>query len=136
MRLKGTDTAKMRAKSLRRAPSLPEALLWQQLRRSGLGVRFRHQHPAGPYILDFFCAPACLAVEVDGGAHDFGDRPAHDERRDRWLTAQGVTVMRVSATDVLENLDGVLVHIQAALSQRPPPPPSGGPPPPISSGEE
>ena len=136
MRLKGTNSAKARAKSLRRTPSLPETLLWQQLRSSGLGVRFRRQHPAGPYILDFFCAPARLAVEVDGGAHDFGDRPQRDEQRDRWLAAQGVTVLRIPAADVFENLDGALAHIIAALTGVAPSTAFSGPPPPISSREE
>jgi very-short-patch-repair endonuclease len=33
------------------------------------GLRFRKQHPIGPYILDFFCAEAALAVEIDGSIH-------------------------------------------------------------------
>jgi very-short-patch-repair endonuclease len=35
---------------------------------------FRRQHPVGPYVLDFYCAKARLAVEVAGIAHDMGDR--------------------------------------------------------------
>jgi very-short-patch-repair endonuclease len=136
MRLKGTEGAKARARSFRRIPSLPETLLWHQLRRSALGVRFRRQHPAGAYILDFFCAPANLAIEIDGATHDFGERALHDQRRDKWLAQRGVTMIRVSATEVLQNPDGVLRYIRDALTRGPPPPPFGGPPPPIASGEE
>jgi len=40
------------------------------LRSRGLeGHKFRRQHAAGPYILDFTCAEARLAVEVDGSQH-------------------------------------------------------------------
>ncbi|MEJ1968138.1 MAG: DUF559 domain-containing protein [Rhizomicrobium sp.] len=56
-----------RARALRRKMTLPEILLWQQLRGRKLrGLSFRRQHPVGPYILDFFCASAALAIEVDG----------------------------------------------------------------------
>ncbi|WP_204270871.1 DUF559 domain-containing protein, partial [Escherichia coli] len=56
--------------------------------------RFRKQHAAGPYVLDFYCAPAMLAIEVDGEAHARGDRPARDATRDAWLAEQGVKVLR------------------------------------------
>jgi very-short-patch-repair endonuclease len=50
--------------------TLPEVLLWNGLRGGRLeGLRFRRQHPFGPYILDFYCEQAKLAVEVDGMAH-------------------------------------------------------------------
>ncbi|WP_347233084.1 endonuclease domain-containing protein [Sphingomonas glacialis] len=61
--------------------SLPEVLLWQVLRTRPDGHRFRRQAPAGDYVLDFYCAPARLAIEVDGEAHSRGDRPARDGAR-------------------------------------------------------
>ncbi|WP_293678383.1 endonuclease domain-containing protein [uncultured Phenylobacterium sp.] len=97
------------AKSLRRSMSLPEVLLWQALKGGGLeGLRFRKQHPIGPYILDFYCARLRLAVEVDGGSHGFGDRPDRDERRDAWLREQGIHTLRMSASLVLESVDDAL----------------------------
>ena len=95
--------------------SLPEVLLWQQLRKEPDGVRFRRQHPAGPYVLDFFCATANLALEVDGEAHNCGDRPRRDLARDKWLNERGVRVLRIPAVEVLKNLDGVLSSISLAL---------------------
>jgi len=71
-----------RAKRFRRELSLPEAMLWQILRTSPAGHKFRKQHPAGTYCLDFFCARANLAIEVDGVSHIMGDRPVQDDRRD------------------------------------------------------
>jgi len=109
--LKGTGKAYRRARALRRELSLPEILLWQQLRRKGTGHKWRKQHPAGPYDLDFYCDAAKLCVEVDGAAHDRGDRPARDARRDAWLAAKGITTLRIPAAEVLNNLDGVLLHI-------------------------
>ncbi|WP_307083476.1 endonuclease domain-containing protein [Sphingomonas faeni] len=55
--------------------TLPEIALWRALRTNEEGLRFRKQHAAGPYVLGFYCAPARLAIEVDGEAHNQGDRP-------------------------------------------------------------
>ena len=98
-----------RAAGMRRALTPPEARLWTCLKGGGLeGLKFRRQHPVGPYILDFYCHAARLAVEVDGAAHDEADQLAHDERRTAWLKAQGIEVLRIRSTDVRDHLDGVL----------------------------
>ena len=97
------------ARRLRRNLSPPEARLWRRLRTRIPGMPvFRRQHPCGPYVLDFYCAPARLAVEVDGIGHDMGDRPQRDLRRDAWLSAQGVTVMRIPAADAMRAIDDVV----------------------------
>jgi very-short-patch-repair endonuclease len=82
--------------------SKPERLLWSALRKSRTGLRFRKQHPAGPYVLDLYCDSAKLCVEVDGGSHDFNVR--RDEARDRWLAARGVRTVRIREQEVLANL--------------------------------
>jgi very-short-patch-repair endonuclease len=46
----------------------PERKLWKVLRGEQLGVKFRRQHPIGPYIADFYSREAQLVVEVDGVA--------------------------------------------------------------------
>jgi very-short-patch-repair endonuclease len=109
-------TAK-RARQLRLEASLPERILWQALKRRQLaGLRFRRQHPVGPYILDFYCVAARLAVEIDGESHNFAERAAKDAARDRWLAANGIRVIRFAASDVLkdETLDGVVAVILEA----------------------
>jgi very-short-patch-repair endonuclease len=99
----GRNVAK--ARQLRRSLSLPERMLW--LRIKGADVHFRKQHPIGPYVLDFYCAAAKLAIEVDGFAHDTGDRPLRDEARTSWLEDQGLAVLRLPAKDLLANPDDV-----------------------------
>ena len=91
-----------RARQLRRQMSLPEVLLWQELRQQS-EFKFRRQHPLGPYVLDFYCAAARLCVEIDGIAHDMGSAPTRDATRDEWLRTQGVTVLRVPANEVLRS---------------------------------
>jgi very-short-patch-repair endonuclease len=66
------------------------------------GIRFRRQHPIGPYILDFYCSAARLAIEIDGVGHDVANRARHDERREAWLAEQSVQVLRIAARDVLD----------------------------------
>ena len=105
-----------RAKALRKTMSLPEVLLWRELRGQALGgLRFRRQRPVGPYILDFYCAEARLAVEVDGQGHQFEAQAAHDLRRDQWLARNGVCVLRLPAVLVLKEMDAALRTIEAAI---------------------
>ena len=109
-----------RARQLRRDMSLPEVILWDCLRGRRLeGLRFRRQHPVGRYILDFYCVEARLAVEVDGAHHDLPTEIARDAVRDAWLAGEGIRVLRIAASDVLDDaaLDGVLVGIAAVARE-------------------
>ena len=63
--------------------------------------------PYRPLCLDFYCAARKLAIEVDGFAHDAGDRPQRDEVCSAWLEAQGIAVLRIAAKEVLADLDSV-----------------------------
>src|SRR5215213_8286813 len=113
-----------RARALRRALTLPEVVLWQALRGGRVGgLRFRRQHPIGPYVLDFYCPSARLAVEVDGAAHDLAEQAGRDLRRDAWLADEDIQVLRVLAADVLdaERRQSVLDTIAAAGRRYPPP---------------
>ena len=136
MRVEGSDFGRENAKRLRRTMTPPEIALWLALRRNDAGLRFRRQHAAGDYVLDFFCAPARLAIEVDGEAHERGDRPARDTARDDWLRERGVTVLRIPARDVLTECDAVVRQILAlaiglrdatSAIRRPPPPSPSAP---------
>jgi len=95
------------ARKLRGEPSLPEALLWRHLRLQPDGVKLRRQHPIGDWVLDFYCAAAKVAFEIDGVAHDMGDRPLRDQRRDAALGALGIAVVRIAAGDVLRSPEAV-----------------------------
>jgi very-short-patch-repair endonuclease len=104
-----------------------EIRLWRALRLRPEGLQFRRQHPFGPFVLDFFCKSPGLAIEVDGLAHDLGDHPGRDERRDRWVRDQGVETLRIAAEDVRMNLEGVVTHIVKRCLERTPPPPMAVP---------
>ena len=115
--MKATANAMRSAKALRRSMSKPEAILWRLLRGSPGGVRFRRQHPLGPYVADFYCPAAKLVIEVDGQVHEHGDRPELDEVRDAYIAELGLRVMRIAARDVLASPEAIadgLVRLCAA----------------------
>jgi very-short-patch-repair endonuclease len=94
------------AQRLRRNLSPPEARLWNRLRARLPGQPiFRRQHPIGPYVLDFYCAAARLAIEIDGISHDMADQPYRDERRDTWLAARHIRVVRIPAAELRNGID-------------------------------
>jgi len=102
-----------RARQLRRNSTDVEAILWSRLRGERFdGVSFRRQHPAGPYILDFYCAQLALVVELDGGQHNEKAQQVRDQERSNWLQMRGITVLRFWNNQVIENLGGVLERIK------------------------
>jgi very-short-patch-repair endonuclease len=105
---------KGRARKLRENQTDVENRLWAQLRsRQFGGVKFRRQHPIGPFIVDFCCVERGLVVELDGGQH--AQRSDMDERRTGVLERFGYRVLRFWDNEVLSNLDGVLERISEAL---------------------
>jgi len=105
------NTVIVRARELRRSMSLPEGLLWRELRKRPGGYKFRRQHPLGRYIADFYCPAAKLIVEIDGLSHARGERPQRDETRDRFMREQGLRVLRITAADVMNDVEAVLIMI-------------------------
>ena len=119
-----------KARELRKDMSLPEVLLWRELRKRPGGYKFR-KVPMEPYTIDFACLSARLVIEVDGEAHERGARPEHDLKRDADLTRRGFRTLRIPAKDVLGYLEECVSGIAAACREAGPPPPSlrDGPPP-------
>jgi len=106
--------------------SLPEVLLWQRLKGSAAGIKFRRQHPIGPYVADFFCRDALLVVEVDGRIHEGSIE--QDQARQRFLRENGYRVLRIAAAEVLKDPDAAAASI-ASVASRPLHQPAAGPPP-------
>ena len=119
--------------------TLPEVILWHWLRQRPDGLKFRRQHPTGPFVLDFFCSDARLAIEVDGESHSRGDRPQHDQARDQWLQTAGIKTLRIPAAELLRDADAVIRHILSEAKARLPlhhPAAPDGPPPRGKLGED
>jgi very-short-patch-repair endonuclease len=93
------------ARRLRRELSLPEMLLWRLLRVGRRELRFRKQHPIGPYVADFYCPAAKMVIEIDGATHDY--RSDLDQRRDAYMASLGLRVVRIAARKVLADPEAV-----------------------------
>lgn len=105
------------AREQRRNLTDTELLIWSKLKNKQLhGFRFRCQHPLYRYILDFFCHKAMLAIEIDGGIHKC--RREYDKYRDEFIESIGVTTMRFSTNEVLNNVEDVIDRIGNALVKR------------------
>ena len=117
-----------RARQLRREMSVPERLLWQQFRQRPGGLKWRRQHPVGPYIVDFCCLQHKLVVEIEGIVHDMGGQPEYDQRRFQFIKDNGFRVIRVSAKRVLADAVGTADAI-VARAESPLHRPADGPPP-------
>jgi very-short-patch-repair endonuclease len=115
--LTGPKKTIQRARRQRQEMSLPEVLLWQVLRGSPEGIRFRRLQPSGQLVSDFFCHKAGLVIEIDGESHNHGDQPEFDTKRDAWFQSNGLTVLRIPAHEVLRNLDGVHRFILAKAKE-------------------
>ena len=100
-----------RARALRSEMSLPEVILWRELRKRPDGFKYRRQHPAGIYVLDFYCASVRLAIEVDGWAHDNIRAAKADASRSHFLRSQGVATLRVPAKVVLNDVEIAVLRI-------------------------
>ena len=101
------------AAKLRRDRTEAEDRFWQAVRNRQLdGFKFRFQHSLWPYVADFACLEAKLIVELDGGQHS----EVKDARRTAFLEAKGFRVLRFWSHEVLENLDGVVAVVGAALA--------------------
>jgi very-short-patch-repair endonuclease len=104
-----------RARELRANATSPERILWGMLRdRRFAGVKFRRQHPIGPYVVDFYCPSHGLVVELDGMSHD--DRGISDHERQQYLeNVARVRVFRVSNDDILGDRESVIYGLLRTL---------------------
>lgn len=101
--------------------TLPEKRLWAALRTTNLHIR--RQTPVGRHIADFLIHSCKLMIEVDGLRHTLEEEQLHDFERDAWFASQGYRTF--ANQRVLDDIEGVLADIQAAVG----PPPSPALPP-------
>jgi very-short-patch-repair endonuclease len=96
------------ARNLRRDATRAERRLWSFLRQRPAGLKFRRQHPVGPYVADFACPLARLIVEVDGPSHTEADAIRHDAKRTAFLEARGWRVVRFWNPQNFDEVEGIV----------------------------
>jgi very-short-patch-repair endonuclease len=107
------------ARRLRRNQTDEEKELWRALRgRSFAGFKFRRQHVVGGHILDFYCADAKLAVELDGFQHGLPEGIQRDEAREKYLAWHDIETLRFWNHQWRKNREGCLLEIWNAVKQR------------------
>ena len=116
-----------RARELRKNMTPWERKLWYDFLRT-YPIRFQRQKAIGNYIVDFFCAKACLALELDGGGHYEFQQAARDDARTCALRRMGVRVVRVCNMDVDGHFREVCEMIDHIVKMSLPP--AASPPPP------
>jgi very-short-patch-repair endonuclease len=104
----GNEQSNTNSQKTKETPNRSRKKLWYILRLNNLKLKFRHQAPIGPYVIDFVCYTKKLIIELDGGQHC---ESVDDKIRDEWLRIQGFTVLRFWNNEVLENRDGVVQKI-------------------------
>ena len=107
-----------RSRELRTRQTKPESLIWTVLRAKRLaGLKFRRQHPIGPYFADFACVEKRIVIELDGRFHDF--QYEKDRQRQRFLETEGWQVLRCGNDDVLADVEAVAISIARQIGVEP-----------------
>ena len=105
------------AQQLRKRMTKEEKQLWYQYLRE-YPIQFRRQVTCGQYILDFYCAKAKLAIELDGSQHCDPGTMEYDQKRTEYLCSQGLEVLRFSNLDVMHQFRSVCEAIDIAVKGR------------------
>ena len=93
--------------------------VWQIVRNRGCrNQKFRREYPIPPYTADFCCVALKLIVEVDGEHHQTDEGREYDKRRDRYLTEQGYTLLRIPGYQVTQDPAKVRCLIENAIAER------------------
>ena len=101
--------------TLRNRLTPEEAILWNRLKNSHLGHKFRRQHSIGRFITDFYCPIKKLVVELDGSQHL--DNTEYDKERTDYFESLEIKVIRFWNGDINKNLNGVLMTIEEELNK-------------------
>ena len=104
------------ARELRKNMTKEEKHLWYDFLRT-YPIKFIRQKTIGCYIVDFYCAQAQLAIELDGSQHFEKQQQIADEERTVYLNAYGITVLRVPNNEINRNFRGVCEYIDEVVKQ-------------------
>jgi very-short-patch-repair endonuclease len=104
--------------TLRNKSTSAEAALWNFLKKSQLGRKFRRQHSIGKYITDFCCPSEMLIIELDGNVHGEYSQIEKDEIRDKYLEDLGFRILRFENRFVFQDPDYILNEIKTIFSNK------------------
>lgn len=105
------------AKRLRHQMTKEECHLWFDFLK-GYPIRIMRQKIIAGYIVDFYCAKAFLAIELDGSQHYEPKEQMRDLERSRKIEAYGVKVIRFTNLDVWRDFEAVKESIHDEIQSR------------------
>ncbi|MBQ8763049.1 MAG: endonuclease domain-containing protein [Clostridia bacterium] len=105
------------SQKLRKNMTKEERHLWYDFLKE-IPVTFHRQKVIGNYIVDFYCASAKMIIELDGSQHYYDEGKQKDEKRDKYLSSLGLTVLRYSNDDVNNSFESVCQDIFNNLISR------------------
>ena len=106
-----------KAEELRNRPTPADELLWNYLKESPFGIKFRRQHPASNYVLDFYADKIKLAIEIDGSIHELEKVKKNDEERQINLESFGIKFLRFTNQRVFKETDKVINEIKMEIEK-------------------
>ncbi|MFI5188608.1 MAG: acetylglutamate kinase [Chitinophagales bacterium] len=104
-----------KAEELRKNMTSAEKIIWQHIRINEWKLKFRRQHPISNFVVDFYCHPLKLVIEIDGDIHNNENIKKNDILRERTLISFGLKVLRFSNEEVYKNSRTVLRKINETI---------------------
>jgi very-short-patch-repair endonuclease len=81
-----------------------------------LWYKFRRQKVIASFILDFYCAPLLLGIEIYGGYHN--EQVDYDRMRDTTLQESWIMVIRFTNDDINNNISWVVQKLNSVIEER------------------
>ncbi|HEY4508174.1 MAG TPA: DUF559 domain-containing protein [Candidatus Paceibacterota bacterium] len=120
MRVQYNHNLKDFSRQLRNNSTIGEVLLWKEIKAKKLGYQFMRQKPIGRFIVDFYCSPLKLAIEIDGSSHDA--EIEEDVERQKEIEKLHIHLLRFTERDVRSSLESVMREIKEHIANAAQPP--------------
>ena len=82
-----------------------------------MNYTFNRQKPLGRYIVDFYCKPLNLVIEIDGSYHFEPEQRVKDNNRQKLLEQMGLRFLRFSEQQVRKDIGIVLKIIRDYIAE-------------------
>ncbi|OGU71690.1 MAG: hypothetical protein A2V93_11190 [Ignavibacteria bacterium RBG_16_34_14] len=118
-KLYNKKSEKEKRRFLRNHQTVAENLVWIYLRKKQISSeRFLRQYGIKYYVLDFYCPSLKLAVEIDGDSHfESNESIDYDKERENFLKSLGISIIRFTNQEVIENLEKVINKITGKVKE-------------------
>ncbi len=106
------------SRELRSNMTFGEVLLWNVLKAGKIyGYTFNRQKPIGNYIVDFYCKPLNLVIEIDGNSHFFPDVAVKDDKKQKALEELGLHFLSFQEKEIRLQSPKVVTDICTMVEQ-------------------